>query len=410
MKDHFDLAVVGAGAAGLAAAAQLRAKALDTVLLEARDRIGGRAWTIEPRAGLPLDAGCEWLHSATRNRLAPLIDAKGFTVDRSPAHWQRRSDRVGFSEADARAFGEARGALEQRLAEAAATGVDAPASAFLEPGGRWNGLLNAASSWYNGAEWDGVSVLDYEAYDDGATNWRVREGYGAAIAAVAAPLAPVLSCPVEVIDHGASPIRLVTARGTLTARAVIIAVPTPALAEEHLRFEPALPGKRDAALGLPLGLADKVFLALGKPDAVPVEGHCFGRTDTSATASYHLRPFGRPYIEAYFGGRLAASLEAEGPGALTAFAMEQLAAVFGADFRLTLSPLAETAWASDPWVLGAYSHALPGHAGDRARLAAPVDGRLFFAGEATHASFFSTAHGAWESGVRAAEEALAALG
>jgi len=409
MKDHFDIAVVGAGAAGLAATARLSAEAFDTVLLEARDRIGGRAWTIEPRPGLPLDAGCEWLHSATRNLLAPLIEAKGFIVDRSPAHWQRRSDRIGFPEADARAFGEANGAFQARLEAQAATGVDAPASTFLEPGGRWNGLLNATSSWYNGAEWDGVSVLDYAAYDDGATNWRVREGYGAAIAAVAGPLSPILSCPVEVIDHGASPVRLVTARGTLTARAVIVAVPTPALAQERLRFEPALTVKREAAQGLPLGLADKVFLAMGKPDAAPVEGHCFGRTDTSATASYHLRPFGRPYIECYFGGRLAASLEAEGPGALAQFAMDQLAAVFGADFRRTLSPLAETAWASDPWALGAYSHALPGRAGDRARLAASVEGRLFFAGEATHASFFSTAHGAWESGVRAAEEALAVL-
>jgi len=409
MKSHFDIAVIGAGAAGLAAAARLRAEPLDVALLEARDRVGGRAWTIEPRPGLPLDAGCEWLHSATRNVLAPLVEAKGFTVDRSPAHWQRRSDRVGFSAADAAAFGEAYRAFHARLEAQAATGADAPGSAFLEPGGRWNGLLNATSSWYNGAEWDGVSVLDYAAYDDGATNWRVREGYGAAIAAVAGHVYPVLSCPVEIIDHGASPIRIVTGKGAVTARAAIVAVPTPALAQARIRFAPELPDKIEAAHGLPLGLADKAFLALAEPDAVPAEGHCFGRTDTSATASYHLRPFGRPYIEAYFGGRLAASLEAEGPGALAAFATDQLAAIFGSDIRGTLSPLAETAWAADPWALGSYSHALPGCAGDRARLAAPVSDRLFFAGEATHATFFSTAHGAWESGVRAAEEALSAL-
>jgi monoamine oxidase len=77
--------------------------------------------------------------------------------------------------------------------------------------------------------------------------------------------------------------------------------------------------------------------------------------------------------------------------------------------RRSLTPLGETAWASDPWPLGSYSHALPGHAGARARLAEPVDGRLFFAGEATSANVFSTTHGAWMSGERAAEEALAAL-
>jgi monoamine oxidase len=201
----------------------------------------------------------------------------------------------------------------------------------------------------------------------------------------------------------------VTAKGTITARAVIVAVPTPHLAERRLRFTPDLPDKAEAAAGLPLGLADKAFLSLARPELFPEEGHCFGRIDSEATASFFLRPFGRPIVEAYFGGRLAARLEGEGPGALTAFAIDQLTGVLGSDLGRHLSPLAVSGWKTDPWSLGAYSHALPGHRGDRARLAAPVDGRLFFAGEATHPTFFSTAHGAWESGVRAAEEAMAAL-
>jgi monoamine oxidase len=409
MKDSYDIAIVGAGAAGLAAAARLRGERLETVLLEARGRIGGRSWTIEPRPGLPVDLGCEWLHTATRNVLAPLIAAAGLTVDRTTAYWQRRNDRIGISAADANAFGKAFEALDGRVAARAATGTDGPASALLEPGGRWNGLLNAASSWYNGAEWDEISILDYDAYDDGGANWRVREGYGAGIVAAAGPLRPVLDCPVTAIDHGASPVRLVTANGALTARAVIVAVPTPHLAERRLRFTPDLPGKAEAAAGLPLGLADKAFLTLERPELFPEEGHCFGRIDTEATASFFIRPFGRPYVEAYFGGRLAARLEGEGPGALTAFAIDQLTALVGSELGRTLTPLAESAWKTDPWALGAYSHALPGHRDDRARLAAPINGRLFFAGEATHPTFFSTAHGAWESGVRAAEEALDAL-
>jgi len=83
-------------------------------------------------------------------------------------------------------------------------------------------------------------------------------------------------------------------------------------------------------------------------------------------------------------------------------------ALLGSDFRRKLKPLAESRWARDPFARGAYSHALPGHAGDRAVLAAPVDGRLFFAGEATSPNFFSTAHGARDSGERAAREVLAA--
>ena len=125
----------------------------------------------------------------------------------------RQPSRLGFTDADQRAFGRAFAAFEARLEAAAARrGNDAPAADYLEPAGPWNPLIDAVSSWYNGAEWDGVSVLDYAAYDDAGVNWRVREGYGAAIAAVAGPVDPVLDCPVRTIDHGASPIGLITAR------------------------------------------------------------------------------------------------------------------------------------------------------------------------------------------------------
>jgi monoamine oxidase len=125
--------------------------------------------------------------------------------------------------------------------------------------------------------------------------------------------------------------------------------------------------------------------------------------------TYHLRPFGQPCIEGFFGGRFARRLEDTGDGALAAAAIDEIVSFIGNDFRRKLKPLAESRWALDPFARGSYSHALPGHAGDRAVLAAPVDGRLFFAGEATSPNFFSTAHGARDSGERAAREVLANL-
>jgi monoamine oxidase len=409
MQDRFDVVVVGAGAAGIAALRRLRRAGVAVVALEARSRVGGRALTLQG-PDFPVDLGCGWLHSADVNPLVPLIEGAGFALDRTPPHWTRQAGNQDFPPEDQADFGRAFATFNEQLDAAAETRVDRPAAELLPPGGRWNHLLDAISSYYNGAEYDQVSVLDFAAYEDTGVNYRVRNGYGAAIGAFADLEAIVTDCPVTTIRHDGPELRLETPRGVLAARAAIVAAPTPMLSEGGLTFSPGLPAKLEAAAGVPLGLADKAFLHLAEPQMFEVEGHLFGRIDRTETGSYHLRPFGRPYIEVYLGGRCAAALETEGPGAMAAFAMEELVGLIGSDFRRKLAPIAETAWKADPWARGSYSHALPGHAGDRAVLAAPVDGRLFFAGEATHPNFYSTCHGAWLSGLRAAEEALAALG
>jgi monoamine oxidase len=151
-----------------------------------------------------------------------------------------------------------------------------------------------------------------------------------------------------------------------------------------------------------------VTLALTEPDALPKEGNLRGATMRTEMGTYHIRPFGQPCIEGFFGGRFAQSLEDAGDGAIAAESINAIVSFLGNDFRRKLKPLAESRWAHDPFARGSYSHALPGHAGDRAVLAEPVDGRLFFAGEATSPRFFTTAHGARDSGERAAQEVLAA--
>jgi monoamine oxidase len=150
------------------------------------------------------------------------------------------------------------------------------------------------------------------------------------------------------------------------------------------------------------------MLALDDADALPKEGNLRGATMRTEMGTYHLRPFGQPCIEGFFGGRFAQSLEDAGEGALAAESINEIVAYLGNDYRRKLKPLSESRWAHDPFARGSYSHALPGHAGARAVLAAPVDGRLFFAGEATSPGFFSTAHGARDSGERAAREVMAA--
>jgi len=287
------------------------------------------------------------------------------------------------------------------------SGRDFAAEKCLEPGNRWNPMIDAISTYVNGCELDQVSVLDFDAYEDTNLNWRVRRGYGALMAAYGARLPVAFNCAVKLIDHSAKRLRIETSRGTIAAERAIVTVPTNLIAREAIRFHPALPRKVDAAAGLPLGLADKVMLALDEPEALPREGNLRGATMRTAMGTFHLRPFGQPCIEGFFGGRFAQELEDAGAGAFAAHAIDEVVALLGGEFRRKLKPLAESRWAHDPFARGSYSHALPGHAKMRAVLAAPVDGRLFFAGEATSPNFFSTAHGARDSGERAAGEVLA---
>ncbi|USQ96106.1 flavin monoamine oxidase family protein [Caulobacter sp. RL271] len=407
--DEVDIAIVGAGAAGLAAAEIVAASGLTGVVLEARDRLGGRAHTIQTAIG-PIDLGCEWLHSADRNPLVARVEALGLTLDKTPPPWANIADNPVFTRDERAAFGEAFTALDARLdAAARAGGPDRPASDLMDPDSPWTPLLNAFSAFYNGAEFDQVSLHDYAAYEDTEVNWRVAEGYGTAIAGLGGRLSTRLSCPVTMIRHGGPRVTLETPQGDVTARAVIVCAPTAILATGALRFMPALPDKLDAAAGLPLGLADKVFLRLQEPEMFPPETQVYGDPHTTATGAYHLRPLGKPIIEVFLGGAHARALEGQGPGAAAAFAIDELVGVYGGDIRAKLHVLAETHWAADPFAGGSYSHALPGHAGARAVLAEPVDQRLFFAGEACSPNFFSTAHGAWQTGQVAARAAVAAL-
>jgi monoamine oxidase len=409
LPSEVDVAIIGAGAAGLGAARALENSGLSVIVLEARDRVGGRAHTVMAGPDITFDVGCGWLHSADKNSFVGIAERLNFEIDKARPPWREQSFDAAFPPSERADFVKALDAFYDRAEQAAKSGRDSAASLCLEPGNRWNPMVDAISTYVNGCELDSVSILDIEAYEDTEINWRVRRGYGALMTAYGAPCPLALNTRVRLIDHSGRRVRIETSQGTLTAGKVIVTVPTNLIADESIRFHPALPAKVEAARGLPLGLADKVMLALDEPEALPKDGNLRGPTMRTAMGSYHLRPFGQPCIEGYFGGRFARELEDAGNGALAAQSIDEIAALLGNDYRRKLRPLSESCWAHDPFARGSYSHALPGHAGDRAVLAAPVDNRLFFAGEATSPNFFSTAHGARDSGDRAAAEVVASL-
>ena len=407
-----DVAIVGAGAAGLAAGRRLVEAGLEVAILEARDRIGGRAWTVEARPGLPVDLGCEWLHCADRNPLVQVARTLGFEVDEHPEFWTTRSSRLRLGQAD---YDDIMAALEDFWAKIEACGEanrDVACSELFDPKNRWHPWLDCAMGRIAGASLAEVSALDQARLKETDFNWRVPAGYGSVIARYGAGLPVTQDAPVTRIDWSGAAVALDTPKGRVTAKTVVLALPASLIADGAVTFTPALPPtKQEAAANLPLGSDLKVFLAAdGKPFGGQYDMQYSGRFDRNDSGHYHIHPFGHPIVEAYYGGQHAKDLEAAGPAAMLDFAMEELADVFGAEFRGELSLLTHSTWMADPWARGAYSYAKPGWADARATLAAPLEDRLFFAGEATSIHDGASCNGAYQSGLDAAEALLAAFG
>src|SRR5262249_12286433 len=198
----------------------------DWLIGEARARLGGRAWTVGDGSGAAIDLGCGWLHSADRNPWVAVAEAQGRTIDKTPPPWRRRSAPIGFPLAEQNAFLDALQQFEQRLDSLPNGADDVPAAAFLEPQGRWNGLIDAVGTYGSGADLERVPARDLGRYDDSGVNWRLLQGYGTAIAAHAAGVPVVLECAVRRIDRSGRRLRLETANGVVTADAAIVTVPS----------------------------------------------------------------------------------------------------------------------------------------------------------------------------------------
>ncbi len=402
-----EVAIIGGGAAGIAAGRRLHDAGVACLIIEARSRLGGRAWTCDDANSFPLDLGCGWLHSADRNPWVPIVEAQGRTIDRTAPPWSRPSLPGVFAPGEQAAFNKAMGEFFERLSAAVAKGKDMPAASVLEPGNRWNNLIVAVGTYISGTELQNMSALDFELYDDTEINWRVKEGYGTAIAAHGDDVPVAFDSAVTRIDHSGLRVKIVTAKGDIFADKVIVTLPTNVLAERADFFAPTLPEKTRAAARLPLGLADKLFLHLDGAEEFEPGGRLFGSTDKSGTGTYHMRPFGRPLIECFYAGQCARDLESGGERAFFHFAVEELGKHLGSGIAKRLTPSLIHPWGKDPFARGSYSYAVPGAAYERGMLARPVDERLFFAGEACSTHDFSTAHGAYLTGIAAAEQVLA---
>jgi monoamine oxidase len=412
-----DVVVVGAGAAGIGAGLELAARGVSFVMIEAADRVGGRAFT--DRTSLPhgWDQGCHWLHCADANPLVAWAERLGATYRREVwtnhfVLWSRGAwlDAAGA----AAARGHLAAAFEAIEAFSATEGPDLPVSAVVPDAGRWAAATRYILTLLEAEEPERVSARGYADYDDTGVNWPVISGYGDLFAAMAAGLPVKLGVAASAVHQEAGRVRIETGQGTLVARAAIVTASTGVLLSGAIRFG-AGPAREalDLMADVPIGAYEKVAIALRRRIVDDPE-KLFCMVDPGEGASpveFQIASSGEPLMIAHMAGELARGLSAEGEAAMTDFALERLALAFGADVRREVVATAVTGWQANPFVRGGYSYARPGTAQKRHALIAADTGNVAFAGEAQSRRWQATAHGAYRSGrdvaARMAEQVLA---
>ncbi len=414
----FDILVIGAGAAGIAAARAIRAAGRSVMVLEARGRIGGRVAT-DHRFGVPFDLGARWLHNADDNPLTDHARAFGVTLTDSDAAREqvllvgdRRATPEDEAEYDA-AWDAFDAAVERRHAEG---GPDVSLAEVAPTAGAWDATVGAfQGDIISAAPLAELSLHDFADNALHGLNLLPEGGMAALLARLAEGLPLRLGAPVAALRWGGGQAVAEGPFGTVRARAVICTLPTTVLVEGPLRFDPCLPPEvLEAAADLPLGAVVKVGFGAAGEDRLglgPFSSVIRRIAPGEVLVATNFWAFGHPVASCHVGGHAAAALEREGDAAAEAFVMEELVRRFGGAVRRALRPGAlVTGWLRDPLSRGVYSHARVGRGGARGVLAAPLaGGRLVLAGEACHPTLSGTVGGAWRSGEAAARAALATL-
>jgi monoamine oxidase len=407
-----DVVIVGAGAAGLAAARTAGELGLDYLLVEASDRIGGRAYTNVDALGYPFDLGCHWLHSADINPMRELADHYGFRYRSEKVDWRLHLEGRWLTESERNDVEEELERHAARIHEFGDAGQDIPFSEAIDLNSRWNIVQKSvvAAEWGFGLA--NVSTLDYCRYRDTDKNWPVENGYGELVAHHARGLPVSLSTAVERIDWSGDRAKVETTNGTIDAAAVIVTASTSALAAGMITFFPALPvEKQEAFEAVPLGNANKVaFLLDGGLEEMPEHSGMLTEIPSGAAISFQIKPFGRPIAGGYLAGESGHALECEGEAAMIDAALASLVSVFGSDIKKHVVKTMCSMWEHEPYIRGGYAAAKPGYAHKRADLGTPVADKLFFAGEATSPDFFSTCHGAHMTGIATAYDVAKVVG
>jgi monoamine oxidase len=434
----FDVAVIGAGAAGLAAAAELSQHGCNVCLVEARDRLGGRIFTRhEPNLPVPLELGAEFVHGRPPATLKRFAERNCALIDAPQQRWILRGEKLRPGDG---LFPE----LRTRLSRVRRPRRDLPFSEFLEgparaqlpPRIREFALMLVEG--YDAADATRVSTLGTidEWCGNGAADaatFRPQRGYESLLHALAGALDPQhvhvqLSTIVREVRWERGKVTIATTQHgrahDVVARRAIVTLPLgilqlPPQAPNGVRFVPALTAKQKALSGLATGPVIKLLLQFRAPFWEEIDGGRYSQAaffhapQAAFPTFWTMLPVRAPLLTAWAAGPTAAQLAGVGEGELVRTALECLSQLFAGHERCLADFQGAYVhdWQADPFACGAYSYVVAGGGDAREVLAQPLDDTLFFAGEAAETGGESgTVAGALESAKRAAGELLACLG
>jgi monoamine oxidase len=410
-----DVAIIGGGAAGIAAARKVAAAGRRYALLEAGDRLGGRCFTETSSFGVPYDRGAHWLHVPEINPLAKLAPrVSGVEVYPAPPGQKLRIAKRNAREGEMEDYLAAIVRASRAIQDAARGKADINCMQALPKDlGEWRPAVEFVLGPFGcGKNLDEISAMDLARSVERDIDAFCRQGLGTLVAKLGADLVVQLKAPVTRIHQTRNFVEMDAGRGFIKARAVIVTASTGVLAAEKIKFLPDLPKRQlDAIAKLTLGSYDHVALALGgNPLQLRNDDLVFEKATGAKTAALLANVSGTQLSMVEIAGKFGAELAKAGEAAMTDFAISWLADLFGADVKKAISKTHATRWSTEPWALGAFSAAAVGGQPGRKVLMEPVRDRLFFAGEAVHETLWGTVGGAWESGDRAADAVVKLLG
>src|SRR3954471_10434007 len=388
-----DVAIVGAGAAGIAAARKIAGAGRRLVLLEASDHVGGRCITESRTFGVPYDRGAHWVHMPDTNPVAKLSARTGLEVYAAPPGQKLRMVKRNAREGEMEDYLAAIVKANRAIQDAARGKTDVSCAQVLPKDlGDWRAAVEFVLGPFScGKNLEDVSAMDFARSLERDVDSFCRQGFGALLARLA-EMPVQINTPVQRIASTRNSVEIETARGRIVARAVIVTVSNGVLGAEKIKFTPELPKRQiDAIAKLSLGSYDHVALELkGNPLQLQNDDLVFEKATNARTAALLANVSGTPLAMVEIAGKLGRELSGQGEAAMIDFATGWLAHLSGVEVKKAIGKTHATRGAREPWALGAFSAASPGGQAGRRTLMEPVRERLFFAGEAVHETLWGT--------------------